>query len=136
KIDGSKLQADWFPNIEADIFISHSHRDKDLAIALSEYLYQNFDLNVFIDSCIWGYSDEHLKIIDDKYCLNSDQTTYNYSKRNYSTRRLIRKKPITEYRMKSDTEMYSEGTEFKKGLDVQYQVDINHLAPLNIEDLA
>ncbi len=186
KIDGSKLQEDWFPNLQSDIFLSHSHRDKDLAIALSECLYQNFGLNVFIDSYIWGYSEDLLKIIDNTYCLNSDERSYNYSKRNYSTShvhmmlstaltmmidkcecifflntpnsissnsvinktespwiyselttsRLIRKKPLTEYRMPVLTEMYSEGTEIKKGLDFEYKVDINHLASLNIDDLA
>lgn len=85
KLDGSIMQANWFPQIEADIFISHSHQDEDLAIVLSEWLFQKFGLTAFIDSCIWGYSNKLLKIIDDKYCLNSDGKVYNYTKRNYST---------------------------------------------------
>lgn len=35
RLDGSKLQANWFPPVEADIFLSHSHKDRDQAIALS-----------------------------------------------------------------------------------------------------
>jgi len=85
EIDGSKMQANWFPQIEADIFISHSHRDEDLAIALSEWLHSEFGLSVFIDSCVWGYADNLLKLIDDEYCLNQGGQTYNYTKRNYST---------------------------------------------------
>lgn len=32
-IDGSSLQEEWFPQIKADIFISHSHKDLRLHIA-------------------------------------------------------------------------------------------------------
>lgn len=85
KIDGSKMQANWFPQIEADIFISHSHVDEELAIALSEWFHSEFGLSVFIDSCVWGYADKLLKLIDNEYCLNKGGQTYNYTKRNYST---------------------------------------------------
>ncbi len=66
-INGSKIQEDWFPNINADIFISHSHNDKDLANALAGWLNYNFKLNVFIDSNVWGYSDKLLKSINSRY---------------------------------------------------------------------
>ncbi len=83
-IDGTKLQNDWFPQINCDIFISHSHKDEDLAIALAGWLYDRFQLKSFIDSCIWHYADDLLEIIDNKYCLSSDHS-YNYRSRNYST---------------------------------------------------
>lgn len=54
-IDGSKMKENWFPQIQADIFISHSHQDKALACGLSKWMYLTFDLKVFIDSDIWGY---------------------------------------------------------------------------------
>lgn len=54
-IDGSKMKENWFPQIQADIFISHSHQDKALACDLSKWMYLIFDLKVFIDSDIWGY---------------------------------------------------------------------------------
>lgn len=38
-IDGTKLQNDWFPQIDCDIFISHSHKDENLAITLAGWLY-------------------------------------------------------------------------------------------------
>lgn len=83
-IKGSELQAGWFPQVDADIFLSHSHADQKLAISLAGML-SNLDLKVFIDSTIWGYSDTLLQSLDDKYCLNDDKRTYNYKKRNRST---------------------------------------------------
>ena len=83
-LDGSKIQATWFPQIEADVFISHSHNDEVMAITLAGWLWDNFKLRAFIDSCIWGYSVELLKLIDDKYCIQGDGY-YNYETRNFST---------------------------------------------------
>ena len=34
-LDGTKMQKNWFPQIKADIFLSHSHKDEKLAIALA-----------------------------------------------------------------------------------------------------
>jgi hypothetical protein len=84
-IDGSKLQADWFPEVKADIFLSHSHGDREKAIALAGWLRSTFGLTVFIDSCVWGYANTLLRKIDDIYCKNTNSNTYNYDKRNYST---------------------------------------------------
>jgi len=84
-LDGTEIQADWFPEIEADIFLSHSHKDEELAISFAGWLYDLFGLTAFVDSCIWGYSDDLLKIIDNEYCYNDNNNTYNYKKRNYST---------------------------------------------------
>ena len=84
-IDGKKMQADWFPEVKANIFISHSHADESTAINLARWLYDRFRLVAFVDSCVWGYANELLKEIDNRYCLNSDGKTYNYGRRNYST---------------------------------------------------
>lgn len=83
-LDGNKMQANWFPQIKADVFISHSHKDKELALALAGWLKETFGLTAFIDSCVWGYSNELLKQIDDVYCFNGNHS-YCYEKRNYST---------------------------------------------------
>ena len=83
-LDGTKMQENWFPKIKADIFISHSHKDEVLALALAGWLKKAFGLTAFIDSCVWGYSNELLKQIDDAYCLNGNHS-YSYKKRNYST---------------------------------------------------
>lgn len=185
KIDGSKMQANWFPQIEADIFISHSHTDEGLAIALSEWLHSKFGLSVFIDSCVWGYADRLLKLIDDEYCLNQGGQTYSYTKRNYSTSHvhmmlstaltmmidkaecvlflntpnsitpydvvsktkspwiyseiamtsLVRQKPVEDYRLKRIVESFSESEEIKKGLDVEYIVNTEHLIKIDSEIL-
>ncbi|MEI6554227.1 MAG: hypothetical protein WCL70_01410 [Paludibacter sp.] len=87
-IDGTKMQANWFPQIRADIFLSHSHNDKDLAIAIAGWLRQEFGLKTFIDSCIWGHSKDLLKLIDNEFCsnkINNKIISYNYENRNYST---------------------------------------------------
>lgn len=87
--DGS-LQADdiinnWFPSINADVFISHSHKDEEYVLGLAGWLKTHFGLNSFIDSAVWGYSDELLKKIDNKYCKSRNGDTYDYQKRNRST---------------------------------------------------
>lgn len=88
-IDGNKIQEDCFPNINADIFISHSHKDKDLANALAGWINDNFDLNVFIDSNVWGYADELLESINSKYSNKQKNPDggylYDYESCNYAS---------------------------------------------------
>lgn len=84
-LDAEEIQKDWFPEVNAHIFISHSHKDKDLAIALAGWLRYKFGLDAFIDSCVWGYANDLLKILDDEYCKHSHSDLYDYNKRNYST---------------------------------------------------
>ena len=62
-IDGSQLQDNWFPQIKADIFISHSHGDEKKAKAIAGKLYSQFGLVSFIDSCVWGNADNLLKTL-------------------------------------------------------------------------
>lgn len=61
EIYGTKIQNEWFPQVSADIFISHSHKDKELACALAGWIKETFKLNCFIDSNVWGYSKELLE---------------------------------------------------------------------------
>jgi len=84
-LDGSALQDDWFPSVNADIFLSHSHGDRKLTMAFAAMLRDKFGLTSFIDSCVWGYADELLKKIDDKYCKNEANDMYDYNQRNFST---------------------------------------------------
>ncbi len=84
-IDGKKLEQEWFPNITAHIFISHSHNDLDMAIGFAGWLNQNFQLTCFIDSCIWGHTNVLQKRIDERFTKNTSGETYDYDKRNYST---------------------------------------------------
>lgn len=84
-IDASAMQDNWFPEINRHIFISHSSKDKQTAIMLAGWLRDTFGLSSFIDSCLWGYCDDLLKKIDNKYCYNRSTGYYNYKERNYST---------------------------------------------------
>lgn len=84
-IDGTTLQKHWFEIQNADVFLSHSHNDLNKVKSFAGWLYEKFGLTSFIDSCAWGYCDDLLKVIDDKYCKNKSSNTYNYNLRNYTT---------------------------------------------------
>jgi hypothetical protein len=84
-LDGTKIQSNWFPKVQADIFISHSHKDQKRAIALAGWLFDTYGIKAFIDSCIWGYADDLLKLIDKKHCYKKETNTFDYNLRNYST---------------------------------------------------
>lgn len=84
-LDGDGISNDWFPTIDSDVFISHSHMDEKYVIAFAGWLKEKFGLQPFIDSCVWGYSNELLREIDNNYCKNDYGNTYNYEKRNVST---------------------------------------------------
>tara|TARA_R110002072_G_scaffold59514_1_gene151491 strand:- start:86184 stop:86972 length:789 start_codon:yes stop_codon:yes gene_type:complete len=84
-LDGNKIMDDWFPEVKSHIFLSHSHNDLKNAIYIAGALYKEFKILTFIDSTVWGYSNDLLKIIDDKYCKNLNSETYDYHFRNYST---------------------------------------------------
>lgn len=75
-IDGSKMQENWFPQIRADVFISHSHGDEILARKLSYWLYVTFGLRAFIDSDVWGYAPDLEEKLLRIYCRYSDQEDY------------------------------------------------------------
>lgn len=83
-IDGSKMQENWFPQIKADVFISHSHKDEDLAIALAGWLYEKFELVSFIDSCVWGYSEDLRQMLLRTYRRHSGVKA-NYSLSNFAS---------------------------------------------------
>jgi hypothetical protein len=83
-LDGGAIQSAWFPQVEAQIFISHSHEDQIFAIALAGWLWNKFKLKAFVDSCIWGHASDLIRIIDNKYCLRPTGI-YSYAKRNIST---------------------------------------------------
>lgn len=66
EINGSEIQNSWFPQIEADVFISHSRQDEELACALAGWLHKHFELRCFIDSNVWGYAGELREKLNDK----------------------------------------------------------------------
>lgn len=67
EINLTDIGENWFPNIEADVFISHSHKDEKLAIKLALWLHYCFGIKAFIDSTVWRYSRDLLyKIINNR----------------------------------------------------------------------
>lgn len=78
-----KIYEKLFVDIKPDIFLSHSHADKDDVIRLAILIEEELNLSVFIDSCIWGDAFKLLREIDEEYCLNG--SNFNYKKRNYTT---------------------------------------------------
>lgn len=83
-LDARLIQHEWFPLVQADIFLSHSHRDRDLALRLAGWLKTQFGLRTFIDSCVWGHCAELLRSIDVRHCLISNGL-FSYERRNQST---------------------------------------------------
>ena len=81
KIDSKIIEEDWFPDIKADIFISHSHKDENLAIQLQKWLYDNFNLTSFVDSTVWKYSRDLLNLIISKneYYHSYSELTYKFN---------------------------------------------------------
>ncbi|MSU00127.1 hypothetical protein [Tissierella pigra] len=65
--DGTKIENDWFPKIETDIFISHSHIDEEISLTLAGWLHDEFQIDCFIDSCVWGYAGHLLELINKEY---------------------------------------------------------------------
>lgn len=84
-LSGFKIEEEWFPQINIDVFLSHSHRDQESVISFAGWLNKTFNLNVFVDSGVWSNSTDLLKEIDDIYCKNDNNHSYSYEKRNYST---------------------------------------------------
>lgn len=74
-IDADKLKSDWFPMIKSDIFLSHSHKDIELAKKISHIL-DRLNLDTFIDSEVWGYSDDLVKLIEKQYYYYADSIVH------------------------------------------------------------
>lgn len=85
-LDGSKMQEVWFPQMHYDVFISHSHKNKKLALFLAGYLFKKFKIRSFIDSCLWGYSKNLLQDLNNTYSwIEPNKSTYSYDKVNFSS---------------------------------------------------
>ena len=54
-LSGSDIESNWFPKLMNHVFISHSHQDEDLALALAGALKYWMRLDAFVDSSVWGY---------------------------------------------------------------------------------
>lgn len=103
-LDGKAIMNNFFPHLEADIFLSHAHSDEDDVIKLAIKL-ESLGLKVFVDSCIWGYADGLLKKVDNKFCLNESKTSYNYEMRNRTTSNVYMILNSALHKMISKTEL-------------------------------
>lgn len=83
-LDAAKIQQSVFPETDIDVFISHSHSDEDQAIRIALSM-EAIGLKPFVDSCVWGYADELLQKIDDKFCVPPGWEHYSYGLRNRTT---------------------------------------------------
>lgn len=66
-IDGSKIQKDWFPEVEADIFLSHSSKNAELVNAIAGWLNDTFGLMCFVDSNVWCYAGHIADMLNSNY---------------------------------------------------------------------
>lgn len=66
-VDGSKIQNDWFPGVEADIFLSHSSMDTELVNAVAGWINDTFGLKCFIDSNVWCYAGHIADMLNSNY---------------------------------------------------------------------
>lgn len=88
ELQAVEIENDWFPTVNADVFLSHSHKDEKQIIALAGELRSEYGLRSFIDSCVWGYSEDLLRIINNNYNLkeNEDGTNiYDYEGSNQAS---------------------------------------------------
>lgn len=75
------LLDNWFPNSGCHLFISHSHADKKIAIAIANELYIKFGIKSFIDSEFWGFVDKAIYGINDKHSrIEGRDDVFEYSK--------------------------------------------------------
>lgn len=84
-LDGSAIQDYWFPAIDADVFISHSHISNEYALVVAGWLEKNFGLKSFIDSSVWGNSNDLLWNLDVNHSRNKNDDAFSYQLRNHST---------------------------------------------------
>lgn len=69
-ISADKLKKEWFPEIKSDVFLSHSHKDVELTKKISRLLGE-LNLYAFIDSDVWGYSNDLIKQLEKMYYPNT-----------------------------------------------------------------
>lgn len=84
-IEADKIMDDWFPKVHADIFLSHSHADIELAEMFAYWLEQTFEVTVFIDSFVWGNYRDLLFELDKEYAPSKDKKYFDYELRNVTT---------------------------------------------------
>ena len=126
--DGTQIEKVWFPQMEADVFISHSHADEKLAKGLAGWLYSCFGLTSFIDSCVWGYADDLLEMINDEYSDKRNKPSggciYDHKKCNTASKHVDTMLTIALYKMIDKAEitiLLNTNSSIKKYKDIYKQ---------------
>lgn len=86
-INGTEIESLFFPQIDAHIFMSHSHKNIDEVIALAGFLNKKFGLKTFIDSCLWESAKELQKTLDSEHSWTDPvkRETYSYDQVGFSS---------------------------------------------------
>lgn len=66
-LSADKIEENWFPQVKADVFLSHSRKDKKITIAFAGWLYKKFGLKCFVDSLVWNHANSLLDALNNKY---------------------------------------------------------------------
>lgn len=67
-VPGVELQEQWFPTEgQFGIFLSHSHEDIETAKRFAAHVYNFYGVRVFIDSLYWGYVNDLIEILLERY---------------------------------------------------------------------
>ena len=83
EVDCIDFVNNWFPEVDAHVFISHSHQDKQKAVALANFLYKRLGIKSFIDSEVWGYLDEAMLKLNKRFnAVDGEKNTYVYEECN------------------------------------------------------
>ncbi len=80
-ITSEDLEDEWFPQYNFQVFISHSHKDEEIAKKLKRVLKIYFNIDCFIDSEIWEYTNDIItNIVNEKFenCIRNDQKYEHY----------------------------------------------------------
>ena len=81
-LQANNIQQALFPQVNTDIFISHSSLDIGLAYTLAGYLYVEQGKTSFIDSAFWGNMYELEYNINNKYS-RIDDSLFSYEKHDF-----------------------------------------------------
>lgn len=75
-VNATKVQNDWFPQVKANVFLSHSHADIESVTLLADFLEEKFGLNCFIDSYVWGYFNNLINLLLEGEELTIENVSY------------------------------------------------------------
>ena len=53
-IDGAGTESEWFPQLKKHVFMSHSHKDEEVALLMAGVLKDRLGVEAFVDSAAWG----------------------------------------------------------------------------------